>query len=67
MKASDLRNKSVEELLKELDGLNREQFNLRYQLKTGTLRQTNNVRNVRHDIARVKTVLTEKKNAAKAK
>ena len=67
MKASDLRNKSVEELLKELDGLNREQFNLRYQLKTGTLRQTNNVKNVRHDIARVKTVLTEKKNAAKAK
>ncbi len=60
MKASELRNKSVEELRQELSDLQREQFNLRFQLKASQLQQTDNVRKVRRDIARVNTVLSEK-------
>ncbi|MBO6257764.1 MAG: 50S ribosomal protein L29 [Succinivibrio sp.] len=60
MQTSELRKKSVEELKSELSGLHREQFNLRFQLKTGRLQQTDNVRKVRRDIARVNTVLSEK-------
>lgn len=46
MQANDLRNKSVEDLKTELSNLQREQFNLRFQLKTGQLQQTDNVRKV---------------------
>lgn len=60
MKASELRNKSVEELNKELVELLREQFNLRIQASTGQLNQTHLLKQVRHSIARVKTVLNEK-------
>ena len=60
MKASELRNKSVEELRQELSDLQREQFNLRFQLKASQLQQTDNVRKVRRDIARVNTVSSEK-------
>ncbi len=63
MQSNELRNKSVEELKTELANLNREQFNLRFQLKTAQLQQTDNVRKVRRDIARVKTILAEKQNA----
>lgn len=62
MQSNELRNKSVEELKSELTNLQREQFNLRFQLKTGSLQQTDNVKKVRRDIARVKTVLAEKQN-----
>lgn len=65
MKAKDLQNKSVEELKKELESLQRAQFNLRFQLKTGSLQQTDNVRKVRRDIARVNTVLSQKLKEAK--
>ena len=60
MKAQDLREKSVEELNSELIELLREQFNLRMQAATGQLQQTHTLKAVRRDIARVKTVLTEK-------
>ncbi len=60
MKAKDLKTKTVEELKNELSSLHRAQFNLRFQLKTGSLQQTDNVRQVRRDIARVNTVLTQK-------
>ena len=63
MKAQDLREKSVEELNAELLGLLREQFNLRMQASTGQLQQTHTLKAVRRDIARVKTVLTEKAGA----
>lgn len=63
MKAQDLRQKSVEELNAELIGLLREQFNLRIQASTGQLAQTHTMKQVRRDIARVKTVLTEKAGA----
>ena len=63
MKAQDLREKSVEELNAELLNLLREQFNLRMQAATGQLQQTHTPKAVRRDIARVKTVLTEKAGA----
>ncbi|EGN76158.1 ribosomal protein L29 [Idiomarina sp. A28L] len=63
MKASELKAKSVEELNQELLGLLREQFNLRMQSATGQMNQTHLLRQVRKDIARVKTVLNEKADA----
>ena len=66
MKASELRNKSVEELKTELNGLQRQQFNLRFMHKTNQLGQTDNIRKVRRNIARVNTVLSEKLRAQSA-
>ncbi|CAM3568050.1 50S ribosomal protein L29 [Vibrio aerogenes CECT 7868] len=63
MKAQDLRDKSVDELNEQLVELLREQFNLRMQAATGQLQQTHNLKAVRRNIARVKTVLTEKADA----
>ncbi len=63
MKATELRNKSVEDLGKELMGLLREQFNLRMQKGTGQLSKTHRVGQVRREIARVKTILNEKAKA----
>ncbi|GAA6205170.1 50S ribosomal protein L29 [Colwellia sp. 1_MG-2023] len=60
MKASDLREKSIEELNAELLELLREQFNYRMQASTGQLAQTHLLRTVRRNIARVKTIITEK-------
>ena len=59
MEASELRNKSVDELNEELLALRREQFNLRMQKASGELNQNHQHRRVRRDIARVKTVLNE--------
>ena len=64
MEASELRNKSVDELNEELIALRREQFNLRMQQATGELNQNHQHRQVRKDIARIKTVLNELKRAA---
>jgi large subunit ribosomal protein L29 len=64
MEASELRKKSVEELNEELIALRREQFNLRMQKATGELNQNHQHRQVRKDIARIKTVLNELKRAA---
>ncbi|MCE9688189.1 MULTISPECIES: 50S ribosomal protein L29 [Shewanella] len=63
MKASELREKSVEELNAELLGLLREQFNLRMQHATGQLTQTHQLKTVRRNIARVKTIITSKAGA----
>ena len=64
MEAKDLREKSVEELNEELLALRKEQFNLRMQNATGELNQNHPHRQVRSDIARVKTVLNELGRAA---
>ena len=64
MEASDLRDKSIEELNEELLELRREQFNLRLQKVTGELTQNHEHQRVRRDIARVKTVLSELQRAA---
>ncbi|MBE0369750.1 50S ribosomal protein L29 [Pseudoalteromonas sp. MMG013] len=63
MKASELKDKSVEELNAELLELLREQFNLRMQVSTGQLAQTHELRKVRRSIARVKTVINQKAGA----
>ena len=60
MKASELRDKSVEDLNKELLTLREEQFKLRMQKSTGQLGQTHLLKHNQRDIARVKTVLNEK-------
>ena len=59
MKASELRDKSVDQLDDELVKLKKEQFNLRFQAATGQLENTARVRQVRRDIARIKTLMTE--------
>ena len=64
MDASDLRNKSVDELSEELVALRREQFNLRMQQATGELTHNHEHGRVRKDIARIKTVLNEKARSA---
>lgn len=66
MKASELRNKSVEELNNELIELRRAQFSLRMQLATQQLNKVDQVGKVRRDIARVRSVLAEKAKAANA-
>jgi large subunit ribosomal protein L29 len=60
MKANELRDKSVEDLEKDLLSLREEQFKLRMQKSTGQLGQTHLLKQNQRDIARVKTVLTEK-------
>jgi large subunit ribosomal protein L29 len=64
MKATDLRHKSDDELKTELLGLRKEAFNLRFQKATGQLENTARVNQVRRDIARIKTILTEKRKAS---
>ena len=61
MNAQELRVKDEGELRKELSGLLQEQFNLRMQRGTGQLNAPHELRRVRRDIARVQTVLNEKK------
>lgn len=64
MKASELRDKSVEELQQEVENLVKEQFNYRMQQSTGQLGQSHLLKQVKKDIARVKTVLNEKRSEA---
>jgi large subunit ribosomal protein L29 len=59
MDATELRNKSSDDLTEELTNLRREQFNLRMQQATGQLARSDQYRRVRKDIARVKTVMRE--------
>lgn len=63
MRADELRKKSEEELEKELTELAREQFNLRMQQGSGQLSRPSQMRVVRRDIARVKTILNERRAA----
>ncbi len=60
MNAAELRTKSVDELNQELVGLRREQFNLRMQRGASQLANPKRFNAVRKDIARIKTILTEK-------
>jgi len=57
MKASEIRQKSADELKEVLSELRKRQFDLRMQLGTGQLAEPHQLRQVRRDIARVKTVL----------
>jgi len=60
MKASELRSKDGAELQKELEGLLRAQFGLRMQVATQQLANTSQLKKVKRDIARVRTVMREK-------
>ncbi|ORU92335.1 MAG: 50S ribosomal protein L29 [Cycloclasticus sp. symbiont of Poecilosclerida sp. N] len=65
MKASELREKTTQELSDLLLELRREQFNLRMQSSTGQLNKVHQFGVVRGDIARVKTILNEQAGASK--
>ena len=63
MKGKELRELSVEQLEKKLAELKGELFNLRFQLAINQLENTNRIPEVKRDIARVMTILSEKKEA----
>ena len=64
MKPEGVRAKTDDELKAELDQLGKEVFNLRFQKASGQLENTTRVRQVRRDIARIKTVLGERTRKA---
>jgi len=59
MKISEIRGMTVQEMRVKLDELYQEQFNLRFQASTRQLANTNRLRQVRREIAQVKTVLSQ--------
>jgi len=65
--AEDFRAKTADELGDALTKLKKEQFNLRFQRANGQLENTGRVRAVRKEIARLETVMTEKRSGASAK
>ncbi|WEX07118.1 50S ribosomal protein L29 [Chelativorans sp. AA-79] len=66
MKATDIRTMTPDQLDDELTNLKKEQFNLRFQKATGQLEKTARVRQIRRDIARIKTIAAEKTAGKKA-
>ena len=64
MKASDLKAKTIDELGDQLAGLEKEAFNLRFRAASGQLENTARVRQVRRDIARIKTIQGQKRRQA---
>lgn len=60
----EIRNKSIEELQKELVAAKKELFNLRFQNATNQLENTSRIKEVRKNIARIQSVMTEKANAS---
>ena len=62
MKAEEIRGMTADQLDDQLVKLKKEQFNLRFQRASGQLENTSRVREVRRDIARIKTVQTQKRN-----
>ena len=68
-KVEDLRTKTDDQLSAELGDLKREQFNLRFQAATNQLERPARIKEVRRDIARIKTLQTERstQNASAAK
>jgi len=65
MKGEEVRGMTPDELNDKLTGLQKEAFNLRFQKASGQLENTARVRQVRRDIARIKTVLAAKARAGK--
>lgn len=61
--ASDIRTRSPDELSEQLLALRKEQFNLRFQRATGQLEGTARIGVVRRDIARIKTIMAERRRA----
>jgi large subunit ribosomal protein L29 len=67
MKVADVRAMSIDQIDDEVLKLKKEQFNLRFQRATGQLENTSRVREVRRDIARLKTVAKNKRSGAPKK
>jgi large subunit ribosomal protein L29 len=67
MKAADVRTMTIDQIDDEVLKLKKEQFNLRFQRATGQLENTSRVREVRRDIARLKTVAQNKRSGAPKK
>ena len=65
-KVSEFRDSSVDQLTDQLTKLKKEQFNLRFQRATGQTEGVGRVREARREIARVKTIMAEKKRSAAA-
>jgi large subunit ribosomal protein L29 len=63
MKTEDVRRMTVDQFDDEVLKLKKEQFNLRFQRATGQLENTSRVREVRRDIARIKTIARQKRTA----
>ena len=63
-KATDFRAKTDDQLSEQLGQLKREQFNLRFQAATSQLEKASRVREVRRDIARIKTLQNERSRSA---
>ena len=63
-KIADLRSQTTDQLADELLKLKKEQFNLRFQAATGQMEKTHRVDEVRKDIARISTLLREKRAAS---
>jgi large subunit ribosomal protein L29 len=66
MNAQELRDKTPDQLREELSNRKKEAFNLRFQQATGQLENTARMRSVKRDVARVRTVLTQKAALAAA-
>ena len=66
MNAQDVRDLSDDELSDKLIELKREQFNLRFQAASGQLEKTGRVKAIRRDIARIKTIQTERRKPEQA-
>jgi len=64
MKAADIRHKTDDELRGELEQLAKEAFNLRFQRASGQLENNARVRQVRRDIARIRTIMGERARKA---
>jgi large subunit ribosomal protein L29 len=64
VKAADVKAKTDDELVSDLEQLGKESFNLRFQRASGQLENTARVRQVRRDIARIKTILGERARKA---
>lgn len=63
-KADEFRAKTSDELSEQLAKLKKEQFNLRFQRANGQLEKTNRIREIRKEIARIETVVTERRRKA---
>ncbi len=61
MKASEIRKLTVEEMEQKIEGLGQEIFNLRFQKELGQLENPNKIKQLKKDIARYKTLITENK------
>ena len=64
MNAEEIRTKTTDELGEQLASLKKEQFNLRFQKATGQLEKTARIREVRRDIARIKTIAAQQRATA---